>query len=153
MVAVGTRLPAWVNEGFATYRRRLPPQMRLYLREIPSGARRSGDDVRAATEREGRALLDAAAGCEAVIALEERGRVLTSRDLAGELGRWQAEGMRRVAFLAGGPDGLAAPCLERATDRWSLSALTLPHGLVRVLMAEQLYRAWTILQGHPYHRD
>lgn len=153
LVAVGTRQPGWVVEGFETYRRRFPPHLPLDLHEVPVGLRRGGGDPAAAVVAEGRALLQRVRDADRVIVLDERGRAPGTRAVAGALERWQAEGLGRVAFLIGGPDGLAAECRTRADETWSLSALTLPHGLVRVLVAEQLYRAWTISQGHPYHRD
>jgi len=149
ILAVGTRMPGWVQEGFEEYRKRLPRDCALELREVPL-ARRGADTARAVTE-EGAALIDALGGEETVIAMEVGGRALSTADLAAELRRWRDEG-QRVAFLVGGPDGLSAACRERAAQQWSLSRLTLPHPLVRIVLAEQLYRAWSLLAAHPYHR-
>lgn len=149
LLAVGTRMPGWVQEGFEEYRKRLPREWALELREIPL-ARRGADVARAARE-EGEALLAALDGDECVVAMEVGGKTLSTPELAARLGRWREEG-RRAAFLVGGPDGLPDLCRARATEQWSLSRLTLPHPLVRVLLAEQLYRAWSLMAGHPYHR-
>lgn len=151
LLAAGTRLPAWINQGFNDYAARLPPECRLTLKEIPLGAsRRGGDSVKAIAE-EGARMLAAIPERAHVVALEVKGRAFSTEELAATLNRWLQDG-RDLALLIGGPDGLASACVERAETRWSLSPLTLPHGLVRVVVAEQLYRAWTILQHHPYHR-
>jgi 23S rRNA (pseudouridine1915-N3)-methyltransferase len=149
LLAVGTRMPAWVDTGFEEYRKRLPRECALELREIPL-ARRGADTARAVAE-EGEALLAALAGDEIVVAMEVGGTAIDTPSLAKTLGRWHDEG-RRAAFLVGGPDGLAQACRARAGLQWSLSRLTLPHPLVRIVLAEQLYRAWSLLAGHPYHR-
>ncbi|RMF97069.1 MAG: 23S rRNA (pseudouridine(1915)-N(3))-methyltransferase RlmH [Gammaproteobacteria bacterium] len=152
LLAVGTRPPAWVRTGFADYQRRLPPGFRLTLEEIPARPRRRPADTERATREEGAELLRRAAGAAQIVALDERGDAWSTRELAARLAAWQQQ-YPKVALLVGGADGLSPDCLSRADARWSLSRLTLPHALVRVLIAEQLYRAWTLLQGHPYHRD
>jgi len=149
LLAVGTRMPGWVQEGFEDYRKRLPRDCALELREIALARR--GADVARAVRDEGEALLAALDDDEFVVALEVGGRMLSTPDLATRLGSWRDDG-QRVAFLIGGPDGLADACRSRAREQWSLSRLTLPHPLVRILLAEQLYRAWSLLAGHPYHR-
>lgn len=151
LLAVGTRLPAWVNDGFETYRKRLPAQLALRLEEIPPGQRRPREPTESAVRAEGEQLLRRAASADLVIALDERGRQWSSLELSAALEDWQIHSPR-VAILVGGPDGLSDACRDEARRLWSLSRLTLPHALVRVLVAEQIYRAWTILQGHPYHR-
>ncbi len=151
LLAVGSRVEDWVASGFESYRQRLPAQLRLELTEIPLGNRSGGGDSRAAVEQEGRRIQQKLRPADYVIALDERGRQWTSAELAQQLARWLAE-ERSIALLIGGPDGLSAACRASARCEWSLSPLTFPHGLVRVLVAEQLYRAWSILQGHPYHR-
>jgi 23S rRNA (pseudouridine1915-N3)-methyltransferase len=152
LIAAGTRMPSWVNEGFADYATRLPRECRLELTEIPlSRFRRSGDVARAVRD-EGERMLAALSGPDHVVALDVAGKPSDTAGVADLLDGW-LHGGRDVAFLVGGPDGLAPDCIGRSRLRWSLSPLTLPHGLVRVLLAEQLYRAWTILQGHPYHRE
>jgi len=149
IVAAGTRMPAWVQTGFEEYRRRLPRDCSLELREVPL-VRRGADTARAVAE-EGAALLSAVAGEERVIALEVGGSALSTEDVAERMRGWDRHG-ERIAFLIGGPDGLAAACRERAREQWSLSRMTLPHPLVRIVLAEQLYRGWSLLAGHPYHR-
>lgn len=152
MIAAGTRMPPWVDEGFADYRGRLPRECRLELTEIPlSRYRRSGDVARAVRD-EGERMLATLGARDHVVALEVGGRAFDTAGLAGLLEEWMRDGAD-VALLVGGPDGLAPACIERSRLQWSLSPLTLPHGLVRVLVAEQLYRAWSILKGHPYHRE
>jgi 23S rRNA (pseudouridine1915-N3)-methyltransferase len=151
LVAVGTRMPGWVDEGFREYAGRMPRECRLELREVALGRRSRGSDTARAMADEGERLLAASADCLRVC-LDVRGTQVDTPGLARRLAGW-LQGGRDVALLVGGPDGLAEPCLQAAKWRWSLSPLTLPHGLVRVLLAEQLYRAWTVLSGHPYHRD
>jgi 23S rRNA (pseudouridine1915-N3)-methyltransferase len=151
LLAVGTRMPVWVDEGYADYAGRMPRECRLELRALPLGKRTRQSPPGPAMEDEGRRLLAAAEGC-AIVCLDVRGKAVDTPGLARKLAGWLQSG-RDVALLVGGPDGLAPGCLAAADWRWSLSPLTLPHGLVRVLVAEQLYRAWTLLAGHPYHRD
>jgi 23S rRNA (pseudouridine1915-N3)-methyltransferase len=151
VVAVGTRMPAWVDDGFSEYAARMPRECRLELCAVAPGRRsRSADPARAISE-EGQRLLKASAGC-CRVCLDVRGAAVDTPALARRLAGWMRAG-QDVALLVGGPDGLAQECLDAASWRWSLSPLTLPHGLVRVLLAEQMYRAWTVLAGHPYHRD
>lgn len=152
LIAVGTRMPDWVATGYREYARRLPRECDLQLIEIPPGGRHKSRTVQQARAEEGRRMLAAIPrDCE-VIALDETGRSWSTVELAGQLGDWLTSG-RDLALLVGGPDGLDPACLQRADKCWSLSALTFPHALVRVLVAEQLYRAWTLHQGHPYHRS
>jgi 23S rRNA (pseudouridine1915-N3)-methyltransferase len=152
LIAVGTRMPAWVQEGFAEYAKRLPRECSLQLVEIPLGKRGKGADVQRAIAEEGERMLAALPRDCRVIVLEVDGRAWSTEQLAGELEGWLGAG-RDVALLVGGPDGLAEACRRRADQAWSLSPLTLPHPLVRVLLSEQLYRAWTLYKGHPYHRQ
>lgn len=147
ILAVGTRMPAWVQAGFAEYHRRMPRDFAVELRELPV-SRREG--VRAVAE-EGEALLAALAPEELAVALEVGGEAWSTAELVSRLREWRDEG-RRVAFLIGGPDGLSDACRARAAREWSLSRLTLPHPLVRIVLMEQIYRAWSILGAHPYHR-
>ena len=151
LVAVGTRMPGWVTEGFNDYAARMPRECRLELREVALGRRSRGGDAARAIATEGERLLAASAGCMR-ICLDVRGAAVDTAGLSRRLAGWLQDG-QDVALLVGGPDGLAPGCLEAARWRWSLSSLTLPHGLVRVLVAEQIYRAWTMLTGHPYHRE
>jgi 23S rRNA (pseudouridine1915-N3)-methyltransferase len=151
LIAVGERMPRWIEEGYAEYAIRLPPECTLRLVEIPAGRRGKGADIERLVCQEGERALTAVPRDAAVWALDERGQAWSTRELAGRLAGWLQEG-RDLALLVGGPDGLARACRARAQGLWSLSRLTLPHPLVRVVVAEQLYRAWTLLTGHPYHR-
>ncbi|HTV49982.1 MAG TPA: 23S rRNA (pseudouridine(1915)-N(3))-methyltransferase RlmH [Steroidobacteraceae bacterium] len=151
IIAVGTRMPTWVQEGFIDYTRRLAGSLPLTLSEIASAPRRGADTARArATEAE--RVLARVRPADFLVCLDEHGRELDTRELADWLAKRMQAG-RDVTFAIGGPDGLAPPLLERADFSWSLSRLTLPHALVRVLLAEQLYRAHALLRGHPYHRE
>jgi 23S rRNA (pseudouridine1915-N3)-methyltransferase len=151
LIAVGTRMPQWVQQGYAEYARRLPADYALQLVEIPAGKRGKGADISRLTQQEGERTLAAIPKGAHVIALELTGKAWSTTQLAQELDGWRHDG-RDVALLIGGPEGLASECLSRAEGRWSLSNLTLPHPLVRIVVAEQLYRAWSILHNHPYHR-
>ena len=152
LIAVGTRMPVWVEEGVGEYRKRLPPEIQFDIREIALGPRgKKNADTARALQQEGDAMLSAIGARDHVIALDVKGKTFSTEQFACELARWQREG-DPVSVLVGGPDGLAAACLARAQQRWSLSALTLPHPIVRVVFAEQLYRAWSINSNHPYHR-
>ena len=151
ILAIGTKMPDWVESGCNEYLKRLPPELRIEVLELPLGKRGKGADIQRAILREGEAMLKAIGERDQVIALEVQGKSWSTGDLAVNLQHWQGSG-DNVSLLVGGPDGLAPACLARADSRWSLSPLTLPHPLVRVLLAEQLYRAWSINAGHPYHR-
>lgn len=151
LIAVGRRLPKWVAAGVAEYEPRLPREWRFELVEIPVAARGDKPDVERLKRAEGERMLKAVPAGAEVIAFDERGEALPTLEWARAVGEWQRDG-REVALLIGGPDGLAPECLARARRRWSLSKLTLPHGLARVLVLEQLYRAWSVTANHPYHR-
>jgi len=145
-------MPSWVNEGYQEYARRLPRECRLRLTEISLGQRTRSTAVERAVNEEGKRMLAAITARQRVIAMDVAGRCWSTEQLADKMASWLQDG-RDVSLLVGGPDGLSNACLERAEQRWSLSALTLPHPLVRVLLAEQLYRAWTVINNHPYHRS
>lgn len=150
IVAAGTRLPAWANEGFTEFAGRLRGDFRLQLIEVPLG-RRTGNDARKAVHDEGQRMLAVAGRSPSIVALQVGGKPLTTAQLA----RWledRAQDTPELTFCIGGPDGLADEIDSRATLRWSLSPLTLPHALARVVVAEALYRAVTVIRGHPYHR-
>ncbi len=152
LLAVGTRMPSWVVEGYREYTKRLPRECSLQLVEIPPAKRHKSLSAEQARQQEGQAILAALPKDCSVVALDVRGKPWSTETLATQLDDWLVSG-RDVALLVGGPDGLSDACLERADQRWSLSALTYPHALVRIVLAEQLYRAWTINTGHPYHRS
>lgn len=151
LLSVGRRMPDWVGAAYREYAKRLPVECGLHLVEIDPGHRGKGAHYEVARREEGERMLAALPKAVRVIALDVRGRAWSTEQLAGELADWMAGG-RDLALLVGGPEGLADPCLRRADALWSLSPLTFPHPLVRVILAEQLYRAWSILRGHPYHR-
>lgn len=151
LIAIGEKSPSWVREGWAEYAKRLPKAYAPELVELPLGARGKSRDPARAIAEEGERVLAALPKQSLVVALDERGRGWTSVELSKQLAQWAQSG-RDVALVVGGPDGHAPAVLARADLRWSLSPLTLPHMLVRLVVVEQLYRAWTLLENHPYHR-
>lgn len=151
ILSVGGRPPKWVQAGVEEYLKRMPPECRVALVEIAPGKRARGVPADRVREQEAERILAAVPKGARVVAMEVEGRPWSTGQLAGRLEDWQQEG-RDVALLVGGPDGLAQACRQRADELWSLSPLTLPHMLVRVILAEQLYRAWSITRGHPYHK-
>ena len=151
LIAAGTRLPDWVNAGFREYQKRLRAPLVLELLEIPVATRRAGENPQRAVAHEGAAMLASLSRDDYVVALELSGRSMSTAELKDWLAQRLDDG-RPLAMLIGGPDGLAPPCLERADHLWSLSPLTLPHALVRIVVGEQLYRAMSLRAGHPYHR-
>lgn len=148
LIAVGRRLPGWAREGFEHYRRLLPPELQLQLHEI---AHARGGTAQLQKRREGSAILAALPRQAHVVAFDEHGSQLDSRELAAQLEHWQNLG-REIALVIGGPDGLDRDCLARADQIVALSRLTLPHALARVVVAEALYRACSMVRGLPYHR-
>lgn len=151
VIAVGQRMPDWVEQGWQEYARRMPADCALELREIKAEPRSGGKTAAQMMQAEAKRI-DAAIPPQALrIALDERGKDLTTVKLAQELERWRGEG-RDIAILVGGPDGLDATLKQSCHGMLRLSSLTLPHPLVRILLAEQLYRAWSVMTGHPYHR-
>ena len=152
LIAVGTRMPAWVREGFTEYAQRMPRECSLELVEIPVAERGKNADIARLKRAEGEKIVKALPRDAYFIAFDEGGESLTTEQWAKALSGWMGQG-RDVALVIGGPDGLASEVLAQADRRWSLSKLTLPHALVRVLVAEALYRAWTRMTNHPYHRS
>lgn len=151
IAAVGHKMPAWIEDGFAEYAKRMPPECRIHLKEIKP-VERSGSKTAETVMALERAKIEAAIPKGArIIALDERGKDLTTMQLSQFLTQWQQDG-RDVTFVIGGADGLDAGFKASADMLVRVSSLTLPHGMVRVLLAEQLYRAWSITQNHPYHR-
>lgn len=154
LIAIGTGMPSWVQLGYSEYVKRLPKEYHFNLIEIPIKKRYKSSNLTELIEQEGKALLTAAATSSShdyLIALDREGVSMDSETLAQHIKTWQQEN-RTVNLIIGGPEGLSAACRKQADFIWSLSSLTLPHPLVRVIVAEQLYRAYTILIRHPYHR-
>lgn len=144
-------MPRWVEEGYQEYAKRMPADLPLDLVEIPLSTRGKNADVARLMRREGEQMLAATQPGDRIVTLEVTGKNWSTEQLAEQLERWRLEA-RNVNLMVGGPEGLADDVAARSEQRWSLSALTLPHPLVRILLAEQIYRAWTILNRHPYHK-
>ena len=144
-------MPQWVEQGYSEYAKRMPPDLPVELVEIPLTTRGKNADVARLMRREGEQMLAATQPGERIVTLEVNGRNWSTETLAEQLENWRLDA-RTVNLMVGGPEGLAPEVLARSDQRWSLSALTLPHPLVRILLGEQLYRAWTLLSGHPYHK-
>ncbi|MFT2111901.1 23S rRNA (pseudouridine(1915)-N(3))-methyltransferase RlmH [Marinomonas sp. 2405UD68-3] len=151
LIAVGSKMPKWIQEGFSDYTKRLPKDFALELVEIPMSSRGKNTDIAKAIRKEGDAMLDAISSSEKVIAMEVLGKEWSTEQLAEQAESWRMDGSN-LCLLVGGPDGLDPRCSARADKCWSLSKLTLPHPIVRVILAEQVYRAWTLMNNHPYHR-
>ena len=151
LVSVGTRMPDWVEEGVAEYRKRLPKDFELRLVEVPLSQRSKTTNLVQAIAKEGEACLRAVTPGDYLIALDVKGKILNTEQMARQFGELR-DGGRSVSLLIGGPDGLAPAVLAKAEATWSLSALTFPHPVVRIIVAEQVYRVWSLLHNHPYHR-
>jgi 23S rRNA (pseudouridine1915-N3)-methyltransferase len=151
LLAVGDRMPAWVKQGYEEYAKRMPRECRLSLHEIAPVKRGRNADLERICSDEGERLLASISRGQHVVALEIGGKAWSTEALSRELTGWLNQG-RDVALLIGGPEGLSRACRERADQLWSLSPLTLPHPLVRIVVAEQIYRAWSLIHHHPYHR-
>ena len=151
LLCIGNRMPDWVVAGYQEYAKRMPRECELRLREIPPGKRGKNADIDRTLSEEGLKMQASIPAGDRVVALDLSGVEWSTAQLAGALSRWLGDG-RNVSLLVGGPEGLAPACLARADECWRLSALTFPHPLVRIILAEQLYRAWSILNNHPYHR-
>jgi len=151
LIAVGDRQPPWVEQAFDDYAQRLPRAWQFRLVALATAQRGKAQAPQRAIEAEGERILAELRPGELVVMLDERGTEWSSEQLSRRLSAWLSDG-RDICFVIGGPDGLSDGCLQRADQRWSLSQLTLPHGLARVLFVEQVYRASSMLEGHPYHR-
>lgn len=151
LLTITHKSPTWIQEGYEEYTKRLPSSCSLELIEIPAEKRSPHADIKRITEREGEKMLQMIKPHHCIIAMDVKGKLWTTDQLVKELTAWQSNG-RNVDLLIGGPDGLSATCLQKAEQTWSLSLLTFPHILVRLIIAEQIYRAWSILNNHPYHR-
>jgi len=152
LIATGTKMPSWVESGFQEYARRFPPEMPLELVEIAAGKRTKKADINRLTDAEGEKMLQAVNKQARIVTLEVGGKPWSTQKLSQRLEHWQQDG-RDVSFLIGGPEGLSTECQQRSDEQWSLSPLTLPHPLVRIVVAESLFRAWSLLNNHPYHRE
>jgi 23S rRNA (pseudouridine1915-N3)-methyltransferase len=152
VIAVGTKMPPWVEMGVQEYAKRLPRDMPLEFIEIPIGNRAKNANLARAVKQESDQILAQVKPQDHVIALEVTGSNWSTEKLAKQMQNWQMQG-QNIIFLIGGPDGLSDACRARANQQWSFSALTLPHPIVRIILSEQLYRAWSITQNHPYHRS
>ncbi len=152
LLAVGDRQPSWVDDAFGIYTERFPREWKFRLDTIATVRRNKNDKSRQAMEAEGELITAKLNQTEQVVLLDERGKQLTSKSLASKLSDWQSDG-RDLCFVIGGPDGVSDSVRQRADMMWSLSQLTLPHGMARALLSEQLYRAWSLQASHPYHRD
>jgi len=151
VLAVGPKMPSWVVEGTHDYLKRLPRDLTVEFVPLSLGSRGKNQPIAKAIEQEGDAMMAAIRETDHVVALDLAGKLWSTVELSNQLQTWR-EDAKDVCMLIGGPDGLDARCLARSDQKWCLSNLTLPHPLVRVLLAEQLYRAWSITQNHPYHK-
>jgi len=145
-------MPGWVQEGVAEYKKRMQGDLHFSLIEIPMAKRTKNSNVIQCIQKESDALLASIPASDYVIALDVEGKSFSTENLAQKIVKFRQEG-DNISLLVGGPDGLGAPCLARSNERWSLSALTFPHPLVRVVITEQFYRAISLINGHPYHRS
>lgn len=151
LITVGNRMPDWVQTGYLEYAKRLPKECELILKEISPGKRQKNSDLDRIVKDEGDRMLATINRDTHIVSLDIPGKAWSTTDLAKALERWLASG-QSIALLIGGPEGLSPCAKASAHESWSLSPLTLPHPLVRVIVAEQLYRAWSLLHNHPYHR-
>ncbi len=152
IIAVGQKMPAWVEQACADYLKRMPREIEVQITVIPPAQRRARDSTEHYRQLEARQIIKKAGSNGLSIALDEQGKPWSSNDWAQQLGGWMQQ-QPRVNLLIGGPDGLADECREICRQTISLGRMTMPHALVRVVLVEQLYRAWSILKGHPYHRE
>ncbi len=152
LIAVGTKMPSFVDMGFKEYAKRFPKDVQLELIEIPAQKRGKNADINRITHAEGEQMIAAIPKGAMVVTMDIPGKMYNTPQLAEELSQWKMSG-RDVALLVGGPEGLSDECKKLAEKSWSLSPLTLPHPIVRIVIAEALYRAWSITANHPYHRE
>ena len=152
LIAVGTKMPNWVTSGFEEYQKRFPHDNALELIEIPAQHRGKNADIARIIQKEGEALLAAVPRGARIVTLDIPGKIYTTEELASVMKEWRMSG-QNIALLVGGPEGLSEECKKAADQCWSLSKLTLPHPLVRIIVAESLYRAWSLTANLPYHRE
>jgi len=151
LIALGKRMPGWVDAGVAEYTKRFPPEFQISLVELAIPKRVKQSNIEQLREQEAKQILQTIPSGNIVVLLDERGQQWDSVQLSKHLQQWRDES-QNISFIIGGPDGLAPTCFQHADKTWSLSKLTLPHALVRIVVMEQLYRAWSITNRHPYHR-
>jgi 23S rRNA (pseudouridine1915-N3)-methyltransferase len=151
IIAVGKKMPAWVQTGYADYEKRLPKEWKPNVIELELAHRSKTKSTEQCKQQEAKDILANISRTDWVVVLDVMGKALSTEKLSSEMTKWQMDA-RNVTIVIGGPDGLDHSCLERANQKLSLSALTLPHPLVRVFLIEQLYRGWTIMHNHPYHK-
>jgi len=152
ILAVGQKMPSWVTTGYQEYAKRMPRECSLEVVEVAPGKRTKQSNLPKVVEDEGKRILSLIKQNDYVVALELKGKHWSTSDLAQKLNAWQGVNPN-IIFIIGGPDGLSQACLQRANEQWCLSQLTFPHPLVRVVLAEQLYRGWSLMNNHPYHRE
>ena len=152
LIAVGKRMPEWIETAVNEYTKRLPKNIQFKLVEISPAIRGKNNNAKNYKQKEQENIESALSSDSIIICLDERGKAITSQQLAVHLQTWNDE-QQHISIIVGGADGLSDALKEKANQMWSLSKMTLPHGLVRVMIVEQLYRAWTITQNHPYHRE
>ena len=152
LIAVGKRMPTWIESGFKEYSKRLPKNINFKLIEITPAIRSKNNNAENFKQKEEEKINEALDPNSLIIALDEHGKSISSQSLANQLQTWNDEN-QHISLIIGGADGLSDAIKKKANQLWSLSEMTLPHGLVRVMVTEQLYRAWTITQNHPYHRE
>jgi len=152
LIAIGTKMPAWVEKGYHEYARRLPKEFKLELIEISAGKRGKNADIPRILKKEGELMLAAIHPGNKIVILDVTGHAWNTAQLSHTIKKWQLEACN-ISLLIGGPEGLSPQCIARSDLRWSLSKLTLPHTLVRIIVAESLYRAYTLTINHPYHRE
>ncbi|HBN13481.1 23S rRNA (pseudouridine(1915)-N(3))-methyltransferase RlmH [Pseudohongiella sp. SYSU M77423] len=151
LISVGTRMPDWVSQGVQEYQKRLPADFAMNLIEVPMARRSKNLNVEQMMDQEADSLLAKVGSRDYLVALDVQGKALSTEKMASRVSDIRDNGFH-LSLLVGGPDGLSPRCLQQASEKWSLSALTLPHPLVRILIAEQIYRVWSVINGHPYHR-
>jgi 23S rRNA (pseudouridine1915-N3)-methyltransferase len=151
LIAMGQRMEPWINEGFTFYQKRLPAAFNLTLKEIPLLKRSPKSYIPSILEEEGTLILNAIPKGNTIIALDAKGTLFDSEDLAKQFKQFQ-DRSQNISLLIGSPEGMPVACHEKAEQHWSLSKMTLPHPLVRIFLAEAVYRSWCIIQNHPYHK-
>jgi len=152
LIAVGKKMPEWINNGYTEFSKRMPPELQINLIEITPSTRNKSTPIEKNIKEEGERIQSAIPTNTKLIILDEKGKDFSSIELSKKIEGWLSVG-QDIALVVGGADGIDPDIKQQADEKWSLSSFTLPHALVRVVVAEQLYRAWSILQGHPYHRE